>query len=67
MYKDIVQALQIASDQTAKTYSSKDYKVLPGWNDYVKEAHSLARNTYVLWRNFWKPRFGPIFEHMVKN
>ena len=36
-----------------KKTSCQDY-VVPGWNDYVKEAHCDARNCYILWRNIWE-------------
>jgi len=30
---------------------SGDY-VVPGWNDYVKEKHDLARNAFLEWK-YW--------------
>ena len=43
--------------------SCQDY-IAPSWNDYVKEAHSEARNCYILWRNMGKRKYGPICDHM---
>ena len=36
-----------------KTYSSYS---IPDSNDYVKDLHSSARNTYAIWRAHRKPR-----------
>ena len=44
----------------------QDY-VVPGWNDYVKEAHSEVRYYYILWRDMGKPKHGPVSELMPKN
>ena len=40
--------------------SFQDY-IVPGWNDYVKELHSEARNCYIMWHNVGKPKDGPIY------
>ena len=51
---------------TCKKTSCQDY-VVPGWNDYVKEAHCDARNCYMLWRNMGKPKQGPICQLMRRS
>ena len=38
--------------------------MVPGWNDSVTDLHAEARDAYVLWRNFGKPRFGPLCQLM---
>ena len=43
--------------------SCQDY-IIPGWNDYVKETHSEARNCYILWHNMGKPKHNPVFDLM---
>lgn len=50
LYCDISQALCTASDKTLcrDGKDSKSY-VVPGWNEFVKEAHSQARETLLLW------------------
>ena len=40
---------------------------MPGWNDYVGEAHSEARDAYLMWHNHNKPRQGPMFDLMKKS
>ena len=47
--------------------TSCQYYVVPGWNDYVKEAHCDARNCYILWGNVGKPRQGPICQLMRRS
>ena len=43
----------------------QDY-IVPGWNDYVKEAHTEARYYYILWRDMGKHKHGPYCELMRK-
>ena len=38
----------------------KRFKQVPGWNEYVKEAHSEARDAFLLWRSNGKPRTGAL-------
>ena len=38
---------------------SKCDHVVPGWNDYVKEKHDLARNAFLEWKFLGKPHQGP--------
>ena len=51
-------ALRESSLEMISTYgktSCEDY-IIPGWNDYIKEAHSEARNCYILTSNMGKPK-----------
>ncbi len=38
-----------------------------GWNDYCKEAHSQARDSYLAWRDIGRPRHGIVFDQMKKS
>jgi len=40
------------------------FQPIDGRNDYVKTAHSDARQAFLLWQSNSKPRFGPISEIM---
>ena len=40
--------------------------VIPGWNDYVKDKHSEARNAFLDWVLMGKPRYGPAYHWMRK-
>ena len=37
---------------------------IPGWNDYIKDKHELARNAYLDWVYSGKPREGPVHYRM---
>ena len=38
----------------------------PGWTEYVKDAHSEARDAFKLWILSSKPRHGEVFQSMNK-
>ena len=61
---EVIDSLTMASDHMAKLRSNSHYRPIPGWNDYVKEAHLEARDAFLLWQTNSKARFGPIYENM---
>ena len=69
LYDEISQSLRKSSLNTIPTCGTKHSRnyVIPGWNDYVKDQHQDARNSYVLWRNSGKPRQGPIADTMRRS
>ena len=40
---------------------------VPGWDDEVEPAHQAARDAYLMWREFGKPRTGPIYNVMKQS
>ena len=38
--------------------------MVPGWNNYVREAHAAARESFLIWQQDGKPRHGPVYEGM---
>ena len=49
-YNQIVSAMKLATQKCIPTTkSSAKFKVIPGWNEYVKEHHDIARNALHLW------------------
>ena len=68
MYNCIVQCLQNAAYKAlpkAKTGKKADkYETVPGWNDYVSEMHTAAREAFLAWQGAGKPRNGPVKETM---
>jgi hypothetical protein len=44
--------------------TSHGYKHIPGWNDCCKEAHSQARDAFLLWRANDSPKQGFFFHEM---
>ena len=63
LYEDIVSALQQAGEDL-QTESSTGFKGLPGWNEFCKELHQDARDSFLLWRANRSPRFGPLYDDM---
>ena len=57
-FDSICNALYDTSKQTIPTtkikYSSECF--VPGFNDYLKELHTNARNSYLTWKQMGKPR-----------
>ena len=41
-------------------YLRQHGRVVPGWNDHVKDLHSHARGIFLLWRENGSPRNGPL-------
>ena len=41
-------------------------RIVPGWSDYVSDAHHAARDAFLTWQGASKPHQGPIFEIMKR-
>ena len=59
-YSQICEALHCSSLDSIPSSKSSDCRsyIVPGFNDYVKDLHSVARSDYVVWRDAGKPRSG---------
>ena len=44
---------------------SGNYTTIPGWNDYVKEHHIVAKDAVSLWRFNNKPKFAPVYNSII--
>ena len=67
LYYNIVNCLHIgASDSipSSKSNCLRDKNITPGWNDFVKAAHSEARDAFKFWIRSSKPRHGEVFNDM---
>ena len=67
-YNDIVNSLSSASNRVFQ-YDGKNIKrrdAVSGWNVYVKESHTLAREAFQQWHEAGKPRLGPVAETIRK-
>ena len=61
MYLCIIKALCDSSHNLIPILRTKEtFQPIAGWNDYVKTAHSYAREAFLLWQSNSKPRFGAI-------
>ena len=67
LYYDIVNSLHTAASDTIPSSKSNSHSVnniTPGWNDFVKAAHSEARDAFKFWIRSSKPRQGEVFDDM---
>ena len=64
-YKRIISCIKCAESESipSKPTQSK-FNAIPGWNDYVKEHHAVARDALWWWKFYNKPRQGPIYHGM---
>ena len=70
LYQSINRSLIASSADTIRSrhYACrKRHKAVPGWNDTVKHAHGVARNSYIIWRNSGRPRHGPVSDDMIRS
>jgi exonuclease III len=63
LYEDIIYALKQAAEGFCDE-QSQDFHQLPGWNDYCKDLHSDARESFLFWRASNSPRHGPLYDDM---
>ena len=66
LYQDMCTALHTDSLECIPISgcSKASQFIIPGWNDYVRDLHTEARHAYVTWRDYGKPRHGPVCELM---
>jgi len=64
-YQHIVDALQVAAVCTIPVKRRRRFKVVPGWNEHVKELHARARSSFLLWARCGKPRHGEYHQQMT--
>ena len=56
LYDSICRSLLNASNDVFGISKGKQYDCKPGFNDYVKDLHDMARKRFVAWRDANKPR-----------
>ena len=68
-YSQICEALHCSSLDSIPSSKSSDCRsyIVPGFNDYVKDLHSVARSDYVVWRDAGKPRSGTPCSNMRRS
>ena len=62
LFKKICDSLENASKHCIPSNKVDFYKehIVPGFNEHVKELHTIARHDYIAWTSAGKPRFGEI-------
>ena len=64
-YESIISILTLfASHSIPTSVTSTRYNIVPRWNEYVKEHHSLAKDAQWWWKLDNKPRHGHIYDNM---
>ena len=68
LYDDIVLAICTATDQCIPTTcnANEKRKVIPGWNDHVKDKKNMAELWNFIWQQNGKPRHGTVADIMRK-
>ena len=54
----------IQSTEKFRYMKERRFKVIPGWNDYVREFHTVARENFLLWKENGRPQYGKLCEGM---
>ena len=68
LYSCIVDCLSSVSNSVLNNSEDKcQAKFVPGWCEYVKDAHQAARDAFLIWQGAGKPRQGPVFEIMKRS
>ena len=67
-YSDISECIKIAVSEVIpmRKCNFDSHFNIPGWNTYVKEKHDLAREAYLSWVQWRRPKSGYVFEYMRK-
>ena len=47
--------------------SSSRHKRVPGWSEFVHDAHTAAKDAFRLWCAWNKPKSGPVFDLFKKS
>lgn len=64
MYMDIIDALKTAGIELQECQGRGGHNIIPGWNDYCREAHSNARDAFLIWVQNGRQRSGPLLRNM---
>ena len=63
MYKSTINTL-LKSAEFLLQQPKLRHKKIPGWNEYVKQSHELARDSFLFWRANGSPRYGECYQKM---
>ena len=64
-YDSIVSSIQIATSKCIpSSINGSKFKVIPGWNDYVKESYAISRDALKWWISNNRLRDGLIYHNM---
>ena len=65
-YNAIISVLHKSAEKCIpnSVLKSGNYTKIPGWNNYVKEHHIVAKDALSLWQYNNKLKFGPVYHSM---
>ena len=63
-YDKLVNSIVMASDFLLISRSGKNYRCVPGWNEYCKHLYSISRDPYLGWIASGRLRVGDSFDEM---
>ena len=64
-YDNIISLIQIAISKCIhRSINGSKFKVIPGWNDYVRESYAISRDALKWWISNNGPRDGFIYQNM---
>ena len=64
IFTDLKSIMLDSTSEFSFTKKKKRFKVIPGWNDNVRELHLAARNAFILWQEKGRPLDGILCDDM---
>ena len=65
-YNDVVCALKKGSSHIDSSRHAKSPGVRAGWSEFIADKYNISRECYILWRDSGKPRFGNVYNMMIR-
>ena len=59
-----MKSILLRSTEEFRFINEGKFKVVPGWNEYVKKFHEIARKRFLIWKENGRPRDGKIYDDM---
>ena len=63
-YNNIIDCLRTSADICIPNNKFRSHHNVPGWNDFVKDYHNVARDNFKVWVSHGKPRQCHIYNEM---
>ena len=59
-----IKMIILKSTEKFRVINEGKFRVVPGWNEYVKNFHLIARKHFLFWKDNGRPKFGKVYEDM---
>ena len=60
----VIKKILLKSTEEFRFINDRKFRIIPGWNEYVKDFHTTARKHFILWKDNGRPKSGKIYEDM---